>query len=59
MALVKVEEKDANGEIVSERYINPAQVATITVEKDAKSAAVVMSNGDCIIVPKEIVGKIQ
>lgn len=53
MNLIEAKELDANGDVVSTRYINTDQIATITVEKDGGRAAVVMSNGDCIVVPKD------
>lgn len=58
MAYVHLAEKDANNEIVSDRYINKDHVVTVTVEKDSKTAAVVMSNGDCIVVPVEILSEL-
>lgn len=53
MNLIKAEELDANGNVVSTRYINQDQIATITIDEDGGRAAVVMSNGDCIVVPKD------
>jgi len=53
MNLIKAEELDVNGNVVSTRYINQDQIATITIDEDGGRAAVVMSNGDCIVVPKD------
>lgn len=58
MAYVHLAEKDANNKIVSDRYINKDHVVTVTVEKDSNTAAVVMSNGDCIVVPVEILSEL-
>ena len=58
MTLIPVYERDKDDKVVSTRYINPDQIATITVEDGGTTAAVVMSNGDCLVVPKKIVDQL-
>lgn len=55
MSMIKIVEK-VGEETVSTRYINDAQIASITIEEDwPDTAVVVMSNGDAYRVPTEAV----
>lgn len=59
MPYIHLMERDVNGTAVSDRYINSDQIATITVEADSTSVAVVMSNGDCIVAPSGILQELD
>ncbi len=56
MNTLKLEEKDGNGEVVSTRWVNTDQIASVTSE-DSR-VVIVMSNGDCFVAPKEALGEL-